>query len=876
MINITSKNLLNKAAIFFRLDSMLQPLLTARLTQISKMQGYPRGVQVIGLIMDRIKLDSYKSLLESLIGIKELLSIAATVQDSIYGAKTDKYQINRLEIESYINLVLKNRHIDVSAQDIDLIAQLIVSFESNPSAWILEGEDVAPTSNMHLRFADLYKSVISDLGPDDFSIYSMPTNTVESFSQLPSLPAELSKKGRKASDDTVRQNMLTNLLIQHRFAAIRILDHVYALMMDREIWYEFITPRSKGEVAGNLERANGLKTFVLYIQSLLTYTHFFALEVFIKGYEQLQKWLEYYPPLEPRIVDLLQNRVRAHDLLDAKADVHSLFGGLIALHDNEIAKDVVALPTENLAGLALAQHVDHIVTEVQKFIPTQVTSSLEVLDDRLYLPMLRGVAAQSIDMTVDVSTLLTTGKAISHQISEVATALIASLVHGYSDDIVDRLRSLELHVSLPFNPQFAHSWNLDPGVKKGVSGGVLHLDAGAPTFSESYNNFVRHELRLRAFTDSDVATRFASFYLPAAVDYDKATELNELLDLKARTLIPDAFGNSIDKYDVEHVDRSQLGVRSFIERLTGRNYDIVLREMTLPFVLKRWATLFSSFALTYQDPSYSDVGHSTSNVVGSTVDKNKWPIAATAEDAVNILGNLQLVTGHGSPYGATYEALASLQGSAVSPSSLMYIGRGIYLRFLNKVYMPSNELRFDVNFIHMHRTSYFQSNSRTLSVDRWVIGEGCLNFALIPIVERRNIPLAAVTPKHVYVNSRILMSVDAFFDPQIADFGREKLPIVVQPASWPFERTAGFLNYFKFGSYLGKSASITESGEDNELVRTTVEKLEKIHAMTVSEEQAIENRANANSTSQMGKAIAEGIKKDIPSGGEVANDTPEL
>ena len=828
MLKINQKTKPKNAAVVIALKDKLPMMYTSRLAIISKMQGYPVALHVIGRLQRMIDTSSYENLLVSLMKLKEVVRVTADVIDTMEGIRTDKYQLNRTDIAAYVTAVTDSiKTFAPTPEDIDLISHLIIAFEANPAAWMLQ--TTMSEDNLHLQFKSMYQRVLMDADDGEIPIYLPHTDKIGTLQDMPAF-----KEVGKIDDKADTADKLSNAATLHRYSAVRIIDHVYSLLMDKDAWYRFIAPRSKAEVGANLERSKTLKVFALYIQNLLSYNQFFMLESFLKGYDAVQKWITHFPPLETSTINKLDNILREHDLLHAREDVNQLWSSFGTTDSDALSPDLVVFPTELLASMGLRTAVAKMESEATMYTAIEPLSELKGLDRPIYLPLFSGVAAANFDVAYDVVNTLLIGKKVSHEVENALASLTPSLVRGASKSTIADFSALGITMNIPFNIPTSLSYSIVKGVSKGLENAKLALDSAAPQFSTDYHEFIRKELTFTTITDDVVPLRYKKFSQAFVFDFDKAQRLRGLLDTDFRSLVPSFLAEGSTIYNKRSLKNDKYKVRTMIEELSHKNFEIFIREMGLPHLRQLWATYFSSFALLY---------------VSSNEATN------TGKKAAFNLDVLRLISGHGKPYGVTYSELAARQAQLTPENvdtELIELGQGIFLKILDKIPAPSNQLLIDPSFHQGQPAMYFPASSEDIDVKDFVASQGLLNFSLFPIIETRTVPSLVYTSKFAYLTKGVFLNVEPFYRPTTADPAREVMHIPVRKMEWPFERHAFWLEYITFGSYIS-APGLNSTDESDALKIADV-------ITDIESKMKSDNKEQAEAVASSGSAIQNGIK----------------
>lgn len=811
MQKLTKRAAVPRSAVVIPLDFKKSFLYHARCATIARMSGYPSALHSIGRIQESIKLDSYANLLTSLHKLHQLVYVTAEVILTMEGTKVDRYQINRTEIMAYVDQITSTtRSTKLNDDDIDLISHLIVSFEANPAAWILQGGE--GENSLHVQFQRLYKEVLME-SDSDLAIYASHTDKITTIADLPQFKTIVSKDKKKARLDTTEDTVDTETKTTksafttiHQFAAARVIDHVYQLLTDKDIWYHFIIPRTRADVATNIERAKSLKVFALYIQSLLTYHQFFSIEMFMKSYDLVQEWITHFPPLDATTTNNLEKTIRSHDLLDARGDADSL----IASFSESAKQDLSSLvfPREFLGTYGFVNAVDSVSEQAGEYSLTGDISNFQALDNPKYLPLTSGVSVSTFDVTYKLSIMLLKSKVISKEIEDAMIGLVPSLTRGAAKAAIESLKALNIRCSLPFKIPHAATYNVESGVVKEVSGGKLILDSGSPDFSFDFHHYIRHDLKFKLTTDHILSKTYGKFYAAQIPDADRARELRDILSYQWKSLVPSYWAAADRTVTEDRLFQDKDEIKFMMEKISGISYEIAIRELSLAHIQKIWATYLSSFALLYVTEDDTVTLESYLKQPSMNADK------------------LKLVTGYGKPYGATYSTLEVNQGILDDKTRLIPLGRGKFIRMLKSIPVVTDDLQVDPTPFYSERpVMYFSSNSVKQDVKEWVWADGLLNFTLMPTPAKSFVPEVKFTPKYAFYNMNLYFNMDINYRPGSPSQAREVVDIDVVTSEWPYDRYQYFLKYNHFGPY-AKPASAIPITDEMEMIADAVKKIE--------------------------------------------------
>lgn len=779
-------------AILTKISNQLPAMVSHRLIIASKLDGVPRGIHAIGRIQLQFDLSSVMNLFSSINKLQRLVYLTAEVIETMEGVKMDRHQMERGEITTYVNTVVSTLNLEApNAADLDLITILIISFEASPNNYALQAQ--TKKSSLHLSMTRLYEE-LRDMLPGEVPHFDSSNSSMSTLGVY-SAAAGLDESGL---DDTATIVKL---------AQLRVLDHVYAMLMDVNIWAGFIAPRTKADVATNLERARTLRSFAHYLQQLLIYHQFFTLEMQLQGYELIQQWVNYFPPLNTDILNRIEKVIRPHDLLGAGTDAKTFLSSLSTISSTE--QKVITLPSELLGSYGLTETIKKIAEEVANIQITTTITDLGQLEKKAYLPILAGIPVAEINVGSTVAKAVLISKTVDGQVMTALTSLLPVIARKVTTETLSNLASMGLRPGIPFIAPTAVTYNVTKGVAQEVSNGVLRIDRGAPVMSYDYSEYIRKKYQFAIATDDAVYSGRPNATYDNVIDRDKAAYLQEVLATSWQSLIPSFLGTAERTYSVDTL-KAEHEIRFLFEGMSGTSFEIVKKELSITHRAKMWATFLSSFALLYTS---SDVNGAGNNV--------------STED-------LQLITGYGHPYGTSFVTLESAQ-DATKIEDFINIGDGFYLRILNQIPVVLPELDYDDDFFGHHPATFFASNSTKVPVSKFVWSGGLTQYCMTPVKLTTTMIQAKFGTRYIYSLKRLVLNFSIFYAPMVPGDAREHYPLPIKKNTWNLEREAFFLEYRTFGDYAIVPAAI--SSLESATIPTLEEMARKIERKEVAEEQ---------------------------------------
>lgn len=783
-------------AVITSITAQLPSMINYRCVVASKLDGAPRGLHVIGRLQRQFKLATLTDLLQSIKQLYDITFITAEVIESLEGVRMEKYQLDRTDIVTYVNNVITALKItSPSIDEVELISTLITSFEASQTNWILQRQDVS--GGIHGDFVKLYKAVLTT------EIGKLPLY-VPNMMQVTSFDAYAKDAGLK-NDERDRQAAI------YRLSLIRIIDHVYSLLMEVDLWAAFVAPRTKADVLNNLERAKTLRVLAHYLQSLLMYPQFFALEATLKGYEQIQQWVQYFPPLAKETTDRIESIIRPHDVLGARDDVRTFMDSASAVGEKEA--NVMTLYSETITLYGLQDIITNIDAQIGKLTSTVTFNNLIELDDKNYLPLLSGIPVSDISVGGKVADAVLIAKAVDGQVLLALTNLLPTIAKGVTKETLAQLIQMQLRPNLAFTAPTAIILDVTRGARKEVSGGFYRIDRQAPSFSYDYHAYLRSSYKYVVALDTTIMAGRPNKNYNNVIDHDRAQELRDILATSWDSLVPSCSAAGSTFITAKSLKHGEGELRHLIEKMGGMTFELAVKEMSLMHRRRMWATFFSSFALLY----------STNEA------KRGGPFD---------VGDLVLVAGHGYPYGTSYTDLAAKQApESLTAENLIELGEGFYLRVLDAIPIVSDHMEYDRQFYGHHSYTYFAASTAVAKVDKFLWGPGLTQLTMTPTPSSSRYFSAKFGTRFVYALRRLLLNFNVYYAPSVPSEAREGFPLNVTTRSWNLERDSFFLTYKTIGHYGSVSATSSAAGGDAQELPTLEALQRQVERAEVAEEQ---------------------------------------
>lgn len=805
---ITSK-LPKQLAVPISLASMLSDSLRARKAIQTNMSGYPRGTHLIGRLQSRFRFSSIKELLQSIKDIRDVASLSAEILDKALGAKLEKYTFNRLEIDA---LISRNAPLlgysKMSPEDKDLVAALVVETESHESSWMLQCD--SSETNFHVIMNRLYSSVGSaqsstvalnvkgqklEITAPELPTYDPELESIVALASTRRVQSIAAEAMETHGNEELAARRLLAISTTHGFALMRVLDHVYSFMLDTKVWDNFISVRLEVNASTNKERVQTLKNFASYLHSLLMYPHFFSVEAFKETYSQLESFLLHFPPVPAHILQTYEETVSAKDILNAKGDVQQIYAACHDSNESTLDSSVIGFPTEFLDTFGLNNLISVAEKEAASMqLPLQI-SDLSLLRDPKLNSLLLSHPITTFNMINDIQTTLMIGNLVSAEIHAAVFAITPGITRYFSEDRITRLKNSGFKVKFGIAYPATLSINPEKCSEDVLSGNTLTFNPVLHTRSTALDLDLQ---RKQVFIIKRGSSFVKDFKNPKMItNLDVVRDLKRQIGYEWKTLLPVQLAKGTNIYLRQSLLRDRETQRMIIENISGSSFEFISRTMNNPHLREIWATFLSGFGLLYTFNTPEEVPFMT------TKDKN------VDAEALSVFHR----HGYGLPYGTNYANLASLQGPARA-SDFFAISDTIFIRVLKYIPTPTDKFSVAKDFYLGKPYYYYASNSATFEVTSFTMGEGLVNFGLIPQLGEGDVPAIALDKYYAYMNDTVYMNVDYIFSPSLDTKCSQNISVNEQ--NWIHDKFNAFLAYRFFGHYSEMSSGAAPTVDSQE------------------------------------------------------------
>lgn len=798
---------------FTSLESVVHTGVTYRSAAYMNLSGYPVSSHVVNRILNLIDLTSYKTMLESILKLRNLTRLASEVLNNIIISKVDKAQLVRNDMIAYIdaNKGAYGRS-DMTLEDMEIIAHLIVAAEATDTSWSLTFS--ASIDNRFVAFQRLYLALTeeTDYLVDVKALSITPANPSENKGVYVFDPEDekiiglgatrraqallASGKTRKASREEATLEF-QKLVTVHKIPAMRIIDHVAALMNSTELWKTFITPRNAATTAQNEERAKGLKLLSSYFHSLLMYPHLFTIELFKGTYHKLEDWIVAFPAIPAELIAEYNHTVSAIDVLGAHSDAASVLAILEVANDPSHDSRIVGYPTELTELFEIEAVVLKAVTAAMDVSTPITIPEIKSLGDPGNNALLLSHPIDTVDITYSLTQAILVRNVVTSQLKLALAGVIPGIPRFYSDEVSSRLRALALTVPFGISSHIAYSAPANMVTDALYTSGNFKWNPLAPARTYDYQMELRRTRLYSIFTSSSIVSDWKPQCL---INEDVADRLRGVMERNWRALMPSNLWYGDFIYTIDMLKSDPELVRRLLEGISGDHYELITRSITNPYIREIWATFLSSAFLIYAVPSEDEM-----NAITAAAGSSSDPAAVYSSGFTPYL-----VVGAGNPYGTSYPALAAIQSENGS-FELIKITPTVFLRPITHIPLPSNELTPAAEFYLQRPYYYYPANGATLKVTSWVMAPSLLNFALAPIMGSYSKAAVLLDKRYAYLNDTIFMQYNLAYSLSASSDGETafSLPIVKKP--WNRDRFLYHIDHHVVGGDYGAISVVTEN-----------------------------------------------------------------
>jgi len=815
-------------------EPLIHKAVNSRIVALQSASGYPVASYVVRRIQQGFDLSNIGSLLQSIVTLRNFSYAAAEILASIPLLRTDRYQLSRADLDSYISVNAASFGLSVlSPDDVSFISYLITASEANDNMWRLAMEDgpnnrIISLTNLYLTLTNAAAVDIQhpDRHDDAYKTYNPFTDSI--------VPLAESRRGgslirgyRRASTDEERTRhgeLYNGLANVHLLFNVRLVDHVAALILSVDIWDRFISPRPVSTPALNAERVKSLRLLSGYCHSLLMMSHHLSLNMFFQSMERMSGWIGYSVPVPQHLQKAYDEITAKYDVLDCKGDVADLLSGLSHSDDSTLGTNIIGIPRDIISINTFAA-IEHAVEAALSDIPEVKISNLHDLGNAAFNPLLMNYPVGALDLTATVTETILLSDEISQLLKEALATILPASTRYYPESVTKELVDLRPRVPFKFNIPFPLTPVALSATDQEYKDGAFRMSLYSPPHNFDIERTLRTDKAYSVFKASEVN---ALSHNPFIINKQVLNKLRGILGYDYSTLVPSwsiSGARVVHRSDIV----SDLKIEELITSLTGVHYELFKTSVSNNFVSMIYATFLSSFALLYK---VVDTG------VGSgTFDPSRY----------------KLIEGYGKPYGTSYSGLEAMQ-ETLSENNLLKLSDSVYMRFLTKLPLLSTALRLDTDFYLRNPYYYFEASDSTkyIEVKTWVIGEGLSNFCYAPILKYA-LPYGPLfDKKYAYLNDFLVIQVDLLFRYGNSIDNEYSVNVPMVTNNWSYDKLDPNLHYISFGNYssANDASGITSNSSpesENALMTKLTSEMEKSIA-SIEKESTIGRQDEARTT----------------------------
>lgn len=780
MIQLQNLNLPDKLVTFRHMKHSLMHSLKCRLLSLSNMSGYPIASNVTGRLQRHFDFSSMQSLLSTSMKVRDLVKFSGDVLELIPIVQMHRYQLSRVDVGAFItNHAAAHGMESMSTEETDFVSYLMTSSESLSSNWLLEHSD-SSDSNLHLKMAKLYQSLIDALSTTDMSMikaYDADNDKVVTLADT-TRGAELKSdiesklKAKKITADYATA-AYSHFICIEVVAQMRILDHMHSLFMSMAPWSLFLTPRTTAEPNTNVTRAQSLRLMAGYLHSLLLYPYHLKAELFLGLYDRIQTWLLPLPSMPSHLREQYDLTIRHTDALGAQEDAQAILTSQ-DFSSSEITRgSITNFFREQLRLVGLDGIDAEAATAVSKTTGFKL-SDLATLGKPEYQAALLAQPIKQLTIVPSVTKALMVAE-VMEQFVQMATSSIAGLSSRYhAPKVLEKLKAVNFRVPITILPSLLPTINPKEVTDGTMDMGKLHYTTNIAASTRDYDLHIQRRLVNTVFTPDQAIAQFRPKVL-----VNESTRLNliKLLPKYSQMLAPSVMFPGSSSVSRDAISESTEMRRTLIETLTGMSYRLFSNACVSELYLKDLATAMSSWCLLFATDSVGGMDIYTNTDVTKT----------------NV-GDYKLVSGYGHPWGSTYKGLLDTQGT-LKPEDYLPIAPGVAICLLKKVPLPTFNLTVEPNFINQHPYNFFACNSETEVVGDFVYSKPMVHLALMPP------PNSAYSPAKFFLNRNyVFMNQQLYIEVNLNQIAvpakhNDGFDSKLVKHNWSFEKYQFFADY---------------------------------------------------------------------------------
>lgn len=841
------------------LSDVLEKAVHERLLALSRLDAVPRASQAMGLLTSKLNLSNLEELKKSLILVRRIADLTSKFMKANLATKVDRHQLQPSQIQTVLEALAPQLGYNGLPDQDEIISTAVVL--------VLSVEGVATTQwtltrlpsesdNLIIQLTNLYKTFQSSVSPtikyepgnpainvppsvttnENYGMYMMQDDDVVTTSLLELMALNSVETGAVASalaaslasmpDEPTRvaaiaskQQLLSNHLVIQQLADLRLIDHIFSLLMTPKVWDSFLPARTITDVSAALDRANTLADLAGYCQSLLNLPFFLKTGIYMETYASVVKWQGTSYALSGTLLTDIENFITDYDVLSTIPDARDLF----TVFSDKVAgipdSSVTSIYKE-IINIVASGKLDSSIKNASPIILK--TSDLQQFRDADYMKILTNAPADKVALLFNLEQHLnTTFRYVS--VMKDLTVTSRSKAYPYlSNRVMASLMALNLR------PVFKWCSNIHPGVNVLEHGprmlsNVIGVNESTLNISATELNAIRST---ELFT-IQTAANYVQNYGKVRWLFDTYTAANLRKDIgfDYRSWMPGELSAPGAMLYLDTIVRDYDIMNSIFEHVMSSSKNTIAHQLQSEIMQTTFATYICSFALFFIKEKGSDT--------------------------------LIPVNPAGKPWGISMTELSAL--NPVSPKSSSFVKRAhpillernatddekaeckFWVRFIDKLPIPTTDLTL-TKFSSFH--SYYQFKGRTstkpVEVTTLVRSEGLLHYAGLPPYPLRDVSADNVFFDKIYSYkpAALLIQMDPIYSPQEST-STDTFVSVPTEVGWEGEQYDATLRFLRYGTYVPVDGSVqTPQSELTDLLKelhSTEKKITKEGAQAATE-----------------------------------------
>lgn len=850
MQKLKTSKLKGDFVVFSSFNDYMKLSIDNRLLTLSRMHGYPLSAYIVARLQG--KLLSCQNIHDILLTFKDIRNIfhySGEAYKEIELLRVDRYTMTRTDIINYLNQNKTNYgYATMDPNDIDICANLLTTPGTRENLWTLDiSED--ESSNTILRMSALYKSAL----PENCSKGYLYNAATMDFVEIP-LDAQRKDKDKESAINTLTgyedtptaQSAIFNL---HH---LLVLDHTLGLLMTPEAW-SWMIPEASGKVAlSPNEKISYFARTAAFFHSLIIAPYYISGEFIRASHSQIFTWLDKAPALPQHIVTNYANFVTKYDILGIASIVDGIYNANTRQTTNMLDAPITTIFAEMVRLYKLDGVIKDVIQDKDVVIPILTDLNILKINPRTRTVMM-SLPVLQVNLLSDVSSLMIANKLFESMMINAIAACQPLVSRYYTDELLNTLKSEHLsspfHYNIPVPSSFQYDTTSDPE----ISGNVVHSNPNAMPATSHVEEYYRENFALKVFAASSFHAEKKKWATHPRYDRDIAEMIMSDFPQSWQSLTPTTIGFGNRVFPRGALLNADF-IKDFLEELTGMHHRVLEMMIVTEEQESILATMLSGFAF----------------LIKADMHINKdTPVVTPVE-------------GRGKPYGVSYTELFRLQKYTKQDFiSAPTVLTNYKLYVLNCYPIPTSKLAI-MRLGYQIPYYYFVGNSTastTIPIDKFVLTDAPIQFALRPASPSLNVSNVLVTPTSMYYNDVLLLEESIAWTLQGANSSvpcYQTLEGVELP--WNALKFMAHIRFISFKNYLKDASAnaIVESAIENaanDAVKAAVETMEAAEKTELTNQKLSLESINKKIVTDI-QPPAKAAKDDRTSKGRNKNNKP--